>query len=98
MIRVVLPHHLRNLAGSGREVELDVGDPVTLARVIDALERAYPPLRGTVRDPGNGLRRPFIRFFADEDDLSHQGLDAPLPDAVAGGREPLHVVGAMAGG
>lgn len=98
MIRLVLPHHLRNLAGTGREVELEVGPPVTLDRVIDALETAYPTLRGTVRDPGNGRRRPFIRFFASEDDLSHQGMDAPLPDDVAGGREALHVVGAMAGG
>lgn len=98
MIRVVLPHHLRDLAGTGREVELALERPATLGGVIDALETAYPTLRGTVRDPANGRRRPFIRFFACEDDLSHQGLDAPLPDAVTSGREPLHVVGAMAGG
>lgn len=98
MIRVVLPHHLRNLAGTVREVELDVASPATLGKVIDALESAYPPLRGTVRDPATGRRRPFIRFFACEDDLSHQGLDEPLPDSVSGGREALHVVGAMAGG
>ena len=98
MIRVVLPHHLRNLAGTTHEVELEVAGPVTLGGVIDALEATYPPLRGTVRDPGTGRRRPFIRFFACEDDLSHQGLDAPLPESVTGGREALHVVGAMAGG
>ena len=82
MIRVVLPHHLRNLAGTAREVELDVAGPVTLGRVIDALEAAYPPLRGTVRDPGTARRRPFIRFFACEDDLSNRGLDDPLPASV----------------
>ena len=98
MIRVVLPHHLRNLAGTAGEVEVDVAPPATLGGVIDALEAAYPPLRGTVRDPGTGQRRPFIRFFACEDDLSHQGLDAPLPASVTGGGEALHVVGAMAGG
>lgn len=98
MIRVVLPHHLRNLAGTAGEVQLEVAGPVTLEGVIDALESAYPMLRGTVRDPGTGRRRPFIRFFACEDDLSHDGLDAPLPSPVAEGREALHVVGAMAGG
>lgn len=98
MIRLVLPHHLRNLAGTGKEVELDVPDPVTLGAVIDALEAAHPMLRGTVRDPANGRRRAFVRFFACEDDLSNQSLDEPLPASVAEGREALHVVGAMAGG
>lgn len=98
MIRVVLPHHLRTLAGVRREVELDVGAPVTQRAVVDALEAAYPMLHGTIRDPATHKRRPFVRFFACEEDLSHEPLDAPLPAVVAQGREPLHVVGAMAGG
>jgi hypothetical protein len=98
VIRVLLPHHLRNLAGTGREVELEVSGAPTQRGVIDALEAAYPPLCGTLRDPATGRRRPFVRFFAGEQDLSHESPDAPLPDPVAAGREPLHVVGAMAGG
>ena len=98
MIRIRLPHHLRTLAGVGREIELDVDDPPTQRLVLDALEAGYPMLRGTFRDPVTQRRRPFIRFFACEDDLSFEPPDAPLPDAVATGAEPLHVVGAMAGG
>ena len=98
MIRVVLPHHLRNLAATGREVDLDVPERATLTAAIDALEEAHPVLRGAIRDPATGRRRPFIRFFACEEDLSHAGPDDPLPEAVASGREPLYVVGAMAGG
>lgn len=98
MIRVLLPHHLRRLAGTGPEVELVISGPVTQRAVIDALEAAYPPLRHTLRDPATDSRRPFIRFFAGERDLSHESPDTPLPEPVASGREPLHVVGAMAGG
>jgi sulfur-carrier protein len=98
VIRVVLPHHLRTLAGAGREIELHVQSPPTLRLVVDALESAYPMLRGTVRDPVTDRRRPFIRFFACEEDLSHESIDALLPEAVADGAEPLYVVGAMAGG
>lgn len=98
MIRVVLPHHLRTLAGTGPEIELYVEDPATQRVVLDALEAAYPMLRGTLRDPVTERRRPFIRFFACEEDLSHESPDAPLPAPVVAGHEPLHVVGAMAGG
>ena len=98
MIRVRLPQHLRTLADVGREITLDVGDHATQRQVLDALEAEYPVLRGTLRDPATGLRRPFIRFYACEEDLSLESPDAPLPDAVATGREPLHVIGAMAGG
>ena len=98
MIRVRLPHHLRTLAGVGREVELVVDEPPTQRRMIDALEAAYPELRGTLRNPTTQQRRPFIRFYAGEEDLSLEPPDAPLPDAVATGAEPLHVIGAMAGG
>lgn len=98
MIRVVLPTHLRALAGVGREVTLDVAAPITQRTVLDALEAAYPMLRGTIRDHHTKERRAFIRFFASGEDLSHEPYDAPLPDAVTSGREPLRVVGAMAGG
>lgn len=98
MIRVALPAHLRNLAGVGHEVELDVAEPVTLGAVLDALEASYPTLRGTIRDQVTKQRRPFIRFFANEADISHDGPDAALPAAVLGGTEPLMVIGAMAGG
>ncbi len=98
MIRVTLPHHLRALAGVGREVALQVGDPVTQRAVLDALEARYPMLRGTVRDPVTGQRRAFIRFFACGQDWSHEPPDAPLPGEVAAGAEPFLVVGAMAGG
>ena len=98
MIRVVLPAHLRSLARVEGEVELDVADPVTQSRVLDALEARYPMLSGTVRDHGTGLRRNFVRFFACEQDLSHESPDAELPPAVASGTEPYLIVGAMAGG
>ena len=98
MIRVVLPHHLRTLARVGDEVQLDVPQPITLGAVLNALESAYPTLRGTIRDHGTLKRRPFVRFFACEQDLSHESPDAPLPAAVATGAEPFFVVGAMAGG
>jgi sulfur-carrier protein len=93
--RVVLPYHLRNLAGVDGEVLVDAA---TAGEVVDALERLHPPLRGTIRDTGTGRRRPFVRFFACGEDLSHEPLDAPLPDAVRAGTEPLLIVGAMAGG
>ena len=96
MIKVVLPAHLRQLARCGSEVSVDA-EPTQRA-VLDALEAAYPALRGTLRDAATGRRRPFVRFYACEEDLSHEPPDAPLPAAVAEGREPLLVVGAMAGG
>jgi len=98
MIRVVLPAHLRTLARVDREVKLEVAGPVTQRSVLDALEATYPMLRGTIRDHLTQQRRPFLRFFACEEDLSHEPPDAPLPDAVATGAEPYLVVGAMAGG
>lgn len=98
MIRLILPYHLRTLADIEGEVQLDVAAPATQRSVLDALEARYPPLRGTLRDPTSGQRRPFIRFFAAEQDLSHDPPDAPLPAAVATGTEPLFVVGAIAGG
>jgi sulfur-carrier protein len=97
-VRVKLPTHLRRLARVDGEVRLDVDGPVTLAAVLDALEARHPVLRGAVRDRGTGRRRAFVRFFACEEDLSHAPPDAPLPDAVARGAEPVLVVGAMAGG
>ena len=98
MIRVVLPPHLRTLARVGDEVLLDLPGPVTQRAVLDALEARYPVLRGTIRDYGTQVRRPFIRFFACERDLSHESAEQLLPDAVAKGAEPLLVVGAIAGG
>ena len=98
MIRVALPFHLRNLAHVGNEVEIEVSGAVTQRSVLDALEAKYPMLRGTIRDQRTGKRRAFIRFFACEQDLSHEPPDEPLPAAVASGAEPLLVVGAMAGG
>jgi hypothetical protein len=98
MIRVVLPAHLRTLARVGGEVELDVEGQVTQRAVLDALEARYPVLRGTIRDHVTQRRRAFVRFFACQEDLSHEPPDAPLPDAVAAGAEPFMVVGAMAGG
>jgi hypothetical protein len=98
MIRVVLPAHLRKLARVEREVELEVEGPPTQRSLLDALEARYPMLRGTIRDQVTQQRRPFVRFFACEDDLSHESPDAPLPESVARGREPFLVVGAMAGG
>ncbi len=98
MIRVVLPAHLRTLAQAGAEVTLDVPGVVSQRSVLDALEARYPMLRGTIRDQASHLRRPFLRFFACEKDLTHEPPDAPLPDPVAAGSEPLLVVGAVAGG
>ena len=98
MIRVVLPAHLRTLARVDSEVKLDVAGPVTQRAILDALEARYPMLRGTVRDHVTLKRRAFVRFFACEQDLSHEPADAPLPDAVATGAEPFLIVGAMAGG
>ena len=98
MIRVALPFHLRNLARVGREVTLDVADPVTQRAVIDALEAAYPMLKGTIRDYETQYRRPFLRFFACEEDLSNESPDAPLPQAVVDGTEPYLIIGAIAGG
>jgi molybdopterin synthase sulfur carrier subunit len=98
MIRVVLPAHLRTLARVDSEVKLDVVSPVTQRAILDALEARYPMLRGTVRDHVTLKRRAFVRFFACEQDLSHEPADAPLPDAVATGAEPFLIVGAMAGG
>lgn len=98
MIRVVLPVHLRRLARVEREVSIAVEGVVTQRTVLDALEAQYPMLRGTIRDHGSLQRRPFVRFFACEEDWSHESPDAPLPDAVASGKEPFLIVGAMAGG
>jgi sulfur-carrier protein len=98
MIRVILPHHLRTLAHVGNDVELDVEAPVTQRSVLDALEARYPMLRGTIRDQVTHERRAFLRFFACEQDLSHEPADAPLPEAVASGKEPFIVIGAIAGG
>jgi hypothetical protein len=98
MIRVVLPAHLRTLARVNGEVTVKVEGPVTQRSVLDALEAQYPMLRGTIRDHGTLKRRTFVRFFACEQDLSHESLDAPLPDAVATGAEVFLIVGAMAGG
>lgn len=98
MIRVELPAHLRTLARVGHEVELEITGPITLAAVLDALEARYPMLRGTIRDHMTKERRAFLRFFACEEDLSHDSPDAPLPDAVVAGTEPLIILGAIAGG
>ncbi len=98
MIRIVLPAHLRTLARVAGEITLDVTSPMTVGTVLDALEARYPMLRGTIRDHATRRRRPFIRFFACEQDLSHESPDAPLPAAVVSGVEPLLIVGAMAGG
>jgi molybdopterin synthase sulfur carrier subunit len=102
MIRVVLPQHLRTLAGiaspGNAEVNLQVEAPVTVRRVLDVLETRYPMLGGTIRDYETGQRRPFLRFFACEEDLSHESMDAELPGAVIDGKEPLLIIGAIAGG
>jgi sulfur-carrier protein len=98
MIRVELPAHLRTLAGVKGEVRLDVVGPITLRAVLDALEEKYPTLQGTIREHGTLKRRAFLRFFACEEDLSHESPDALLPEAVATGKEPLLVIGAVAGG
>lgn len=98
LIRVTIPQHLRTLAHVGYEVQLDIEGPVTQCSVLDALEARYPMLRGTIRDHDTQQRRPFLRFFACEEDLSQEPPDAPLPEAVASGREPLVILGAIAGG
>ena len=98
MIRVELPHHLRTLAQVSDAVTLEVEEPVTLRRVLDALEVRYPVLRGTIRDHDTQQRRAFLRFFGCEEDLTHESVDALLPEAVRAGREPLLVIGAIAGG
>jgi sulfur-carrier protein len=98
MIRVELPHHLRGLANVGREVTIQVSGPATIAAILDALETQYPMLRGTIRDHATKQRRPFIRFFACGQDLSLDPPDSALPAEVAEGKEPLRIVGAMAGG
>jgi|SRR5579863_3055227 len=97
-VRVEIPYHLRNLAHVDGAITLEVAEPVTLRSVLDALEAQYPMLCGTIREHDTLKRRPFLRFFACEEDLSHQPPDAPLPDAVANGKEPLLIVGAIAGG
>ncbi|PYX45173.1 MAG: hypothetical protein DMG79_19785, partial [Acidobacteria bacterium] len=93
-----LPQHLRTLAHVGREVELEVAGPVTQRSILDALEARYPMLRGTIRDHGTQQRRAFLRFFACEEDLSHESPDTPLPEAVTSGKEPFLIIGAIAGG
>ncbi len=98
MIRVALPQHLRTLAQVGKEVDVQVDGPVTISSVLDALEDRYPMLRGTIRDHVTHQRRPFIRFFANGQDLSLQTPDTPLPDSIVAGAEPFRIIGAMAGG
>jgi sulfur-carrier protein len=98
MMRIILPFHLRNLAHVDGELTLDVAAPVTQRSVLDAIEARYPMLRGTIRDHVTQQRRPFLRFFACEEDLTHESPDAPLPDAVASGKEPFIIIGAIAGG
>ena len=98
MIRVKIPHHLSILAQVGSQVELNVEGPVTLSSILDALETHYPVLRGTIRDHVTQQRRPFLRFFACGQDLSHEPPDNPLPDAIVLGEEPLFIIGAIAGG
>lgn len=98
MVRVQIPYHLRNLANVGSEVKLEVSAPVTVARILDALEAEYPMLRGTIREHASKQRRAYLRYFACQEDISFEPTDAPLPAAVAEGREPLIVMGAIAGG
>jgi molybdopterin synthase sulfur carrier subunit len=98
MVRVMLPFHLRTLAGVGSEVRLDVAAPVTQRTILDALEARYPTLRGTVRDQATQKRRPLVRFFACEEDVSHDPPDKALPESVASGKEPFFIIGAIAGG
>ena len=98
MVRVMLPFHLRTLANVGSEVTLDVAAPVTQRSILDALEKRYPTLRGTVRDQGTQKRRPLVRFFACEEDVSHDEPDKLLPEKVASGAEPFFIIGAIAGG
>jgi hypothetical protein len=98
MIRVILPYHLQNLAGVGREVRVEVDAPVTPRSILDSLEAAYPMLRGTIRDQVSQERRPMLRYFAVGEDFSLEPMDTPLPAAVASGAEPFRIVGAIAGG
>jgi molybdopterin synthase sulfur carrier subunit len=98
MIRVVLPYHLRMLAGVGKEVNVMVDGPVTPRAIVDALEAEFPTLRGTIRDYATSQRRPMLRYFAVGEDFSHEPEDSPLPEAVATGQEPFRIVGAIAGG
>jgi hypothetical protein len=98
MIRVILPQHLRALANVEREVQVEVRPPVTPRTILDALEARYPMLKGTIRDHATGQRRALVRFFACEEDLSHEPPDTPLPDTVASGKEPFFIIGAIAGG
>jgi sulfur-carrier protein len=98
MVRVILPQHLRTLAQAGAEVQIEVEGAVTLRSILDELEARYPMLRGTIRDQVTLQRRPFLRFFACEEDLSHEPPDHPLPDMVASGKEPFLIIGAIAGG
>ncbi len=98
MIVVVMPAHLRTLAGVDGDVELEIDGPVTRQAILDALEARYPMLRGTIRQHGSGERRPFLRFFACGEDLTHEPADAPLPEAIATGAEPFYIIGAIAGG
>jgi hypothetical protein len=98
MIRVVLPLHLRRLAGVDKEVQLEVGRPVTANAILDALEARFPMLRGTIRSHANHQRRPMVRYFACEQDISHDPVDTPLPEAIATGAEPFLIIGAMSGG
>src|SRR5436305_1840015 len=97
-VRVTLPFHLRNIAQVGEEVQVGVEPPVTVRAVLDALEARYPVLRGTIRDHGSLARRPFLRFFAGQEDLSLEPPDTPLPESVASGKEPFMIIGAIAGG
>ncbi len=97
-IRVILPAHLRTLARVTGEVTLEIDDPATISSVLDGLEQRYPPLQGTIRDHVTRQRRPYVRFFACEQDLSHDPTDTPLPEAVVKGAEPLLIIGAVAGG
>jgi hypothetical protein len=98
MIRIILPAHLRTLAASDREVQLDVSSPVTPRNIVSALEARYPMLRGTIRDQVTQQRRPLVRFFACEEDISHESADMVLPEKIANGEEPFFIVGAIAGG
>jgi hypothetical protein len=98
MVRVILPQHLRTLANVDREVQVDVAAPVTPNSILDAIEARYPMLRGTIRDHVTKQRRPMLRFFACEEDLSHESQDSPLPEKVAKGEEPFFIIGAIAGG
>jgi hypothetical protein len=98
MIRVILPQHLQVLSGAPREVQLEVSGPASQRSILDALEARYPALRGTIRDHATQKRRPMVRFFASEEDISHDSPDAPLPDDIASGKEPFFIIGAIAGG